>query len=54
MWPPAHIKDVQKFMGCLTVLNHFISILAEHALPYFKLLQESRSFVWTHEADEVF
>jgi hypothetical protein len=27
MRPPAHIKDVQKLMGCLVVLSRFISIL---------------------------
>jgi hypothetical protein len=38
MRPPAHIKDVQKPMGCLVVLSWFISRLAERALPLFKLL----------------
>jgi predicted metalloenzyme YecM len=38
MWPPAHIKDVQKLTGCLAALNWFISRLAEWALPFFKLL----------------
>jgi hypothetical protein len=43
----ARIKDVQKFMGCLAVLNRFISILVEWALPFFKLMQKFRPFVWT-------
>jgi hypothetical protein len=45
MWPPAHIKDAQKLMGCLTALNRFIFGLAERALPFFKLLRRSGPFV---------
>jgi hypothetical protein len=51
---PAHIKDVQKLMGCLAALSQFISRLAECALTFFKLLWKSRPFVWTLEADEAF
>jgi hypothetical protein len=46
MWPPACIKDVHKFMGCLAALSPFISRLVEWALPFFK----SRPFIWTGEA----
>jgi hypothetical protein len=52
MRPPACIEDVQKLTGCLAVLSRFISRLPEHALLSFKLLQKSRPFVWTEEADE--
>jgi hypothetical protein len=38
MRPLAHIKDVQKFMGCLSVLSRFISRLDKRALPFFKML----------------
>jgi hypothetical protein len=38
MRPSAHIKDVQKLMGCFAALSRFISRLAEQALPFFKLL----------------
>jgi hypothetical protein len=54
MRSPARIKDVQKLTGCLVVLSRFISRLAEWALPFFKLLQKFRPFVWTVEAEEVF
>jgi hypothetical protein len=54
MWLPAHIKVVQKLMGCLVALNQFISRLAEQALPFFNLLWKFRPFVWTQEADEAF
>jgi hypothetical protein len=45
MWPPAHIKDVQKLMRCLAGLSRFISRLAEQALQFFKLLRKSRPFI---------
>jgi hypothetical protein len=38
MRPPAHIKDVQKLIGCLAALSRFISRLVVQALPFFKLL----------------
>jgi hypothetical protein len=34
----AHIKDVQKLMGCLAAFSRFISRLAGQALPFFNLL----------------
>jgi dsDNA-binding SOS-regulon protein len=54
MRPPACIKDVQKLTGCLAVLSWSISRLAERALPFFKLLRNSRPFVWTDGAEEAF
>jgi hypothetical protein len=54
MRPPARIKDVQKLMGSLAALSHFISRLAERALPFFKLLRKSGPFSWTKEAEQVF
>jgi hypothetical protein len=45
MRPPACIKDVQKLMGCMTMINRFISRPAERSLPFFKLLQKSEPFV---------
>jgi hypothetical protein len=54
MRSPACIKDVQKPTRCLAVLSRFISRLAEWALPFFKLLQKFRTFIWTEEANEAF
>jgi hypothetical protein len=54
MWPPARIKNMQKLMGCLAALSRFISGLAEGALPFFKLLQKPRPFIWTEEVEETF
>jgi hypothetical protein len=54
MRPPARIKDVQRLTGCLATLSWFISILAERAFPFFKLLHKSGPFVWIDEVEEEF
>jgi hypothetical protein len=54
MMPPAHIKDVQKLTGSLAALSHFISRLAERALPFFKLLRKSGPFSWTEDVQQAF
>jgi hypothetical protein len=52
MKAPTCIKDVQKLIGCMAVLNRFISKLGEWGLPFFKLLKHQEKFVWTPEADQ--
>jgi dsDNA-binding SOS-regulon protein len=52
MWLRARVKDMQKLTGCLAMLSRFISRLAEWTLPFFKLLQKSRPFVWIEDAEE--
>jgi hypothetical protein len=41
-------------VGSLAALSHFISRLAERALPFFKLLRKSGPFTWTKEAEQAF
>jgi hypothetical protein len=54
MRPPAHIKDVQKLVGCLAALSQIISRLAKWALPFFKLLRKSGPFLCTKDVEEAF
>ena len=54
MRPPGRIKDIQKLIGSLAALSHFILRLAERALPFFKLLRWSGPFSWTEEAEQAF
>jgi hypothetical protein len=54
MRPLARIKDVQKLARCSTVLSRFISMLAERALSFFKLLWKYGPFIWTKDAEEAF
>ena len=51
MEPPAGLRDVQKFTGCLASLSRFLSRLGKKALS---LLKKSDKFVWNAEADQAF
>ena len=46
------MKGVQKVIGCLAALSHFISRLGEKALPLYRLLKKAKRFAWTVEAKE--
>jgi hypothetical protein len=52
MGPIRDLKGVQKVMGCLAALSHFISWLDEKGLPLYRLLKKHESFSWTVEAHE--
>ena len=39
MGPIHNLKGVQRVMGCLAYLSHFISHLGEKGLPLYKLLR---------------
>jgi len=49
-----NLKGVQRVMGCLASLSHFISHLGEKGLPLYRLLRKSERFSWTPEAKEAF
>src|SRR5438128_6401739 len=51
---PTKLKDVQKIMGCMAALSHFISHLRERAMPFYKLLKKQDKFQWTPEAQQAF
>ena len=48
--PPAGLRDVQRFTGCLASLSRFLSRLWVKAQPLYQLLKKSEKFVWTAEA----
>jgi hypothetical protein len=52
MGPIRDLKSVQRVMGCLAALSHFISCLGEKVLPLYHLLKKSEHFLWTPEAEE--
>ena len=52
MGPIQDLKGVQRVMGCLAALSHFISCLGEKGLPLYYLLRKSERFSWTPEAEE--
>ena len=51
---PTCVKDIQKLIGCMAALSHFILCLSERGLPFFKLLKASKRFSWSEEADTAF
>ena len=51
---PTCVKDIQKLIGCMAALSHFISCLGEKRLPFFKLLKASEHFSWSEEEDSAF
>jgi hypothetical protein len=52
MGPIRDLKGVQKVLGCLAALRHFISRLGEKGLPLYWLLKKHEWFSWTVEAQE--
>jgi hypothetical protein len=52
MGPIKDLKGVQRVMGCLAALSHFISRLGERGLPRYRLLRKTECFTWTLEAKE--
>jgi len=52
MEPIRDLKGVQRVMGCLAALSHFISRLGEKGLPLYRLLRKTERFSWTPEAQE--
>jgi ribonuclease HI len=52
MGPIRDLKGVQKVLGCLAALSHFISWLGEKGLPLYRLLKKHERFSWTVEAQE--
>jgi hypothetical protein len=54
MNPPANLKEVQKFTGCLASLSRCISRLGEKALSLYQLMKKSYTFFWMTQADAAF
>jgi hypothetical protein len=53
MGPIKNLKGVQRVMGCLAALSHFIARLGERNFPLYKLMKKSDHFKWTLKAQEV-
>jgi hypothetical protein len=52
MGPIKNLKGVQRVMGCLTALSHFIRRLGERSLPLYKPMKKSDHFTWTLDVQE--
>jgi hypothetical protein len=47
MQDPISVKDVQKLIGRVDVLNRFIPRAAERSLPFFQVLRSTKNFQWS-------
>jgi hypothetical protein len=54
MQPPQSWKDAQKLTVWIASFNRFISILAEHNLPFFTVLRGSKQLEWGVEQQKAF
>jgi hypothetical protein len=50
MGPIKDVKGVQRVMGCLVALSHFISRLGAKGMPLYHPLRKTERFAWTPEA----
>ena len=48
------VKEIQKLAGWIVALNRFISRSADKCLPFFKLIKNSRRFVWDDQCEKAF
>ena len=52
MTSPKIVKEVQKLIGRIVVLNRFVSKATDKCQPFFKILKQA--FAWRSECEEVF
>ena len=46
------VKEVQKLIGRIAMLNRFVSKAMDKCLPFFMTLKQA--FVWTDECEKAF
>ena len=54
MRSPTTIKEVQRLIGRLTAISHFLPKLAEQTQPKVQLLKKSAQFMWTDDCEQIF
>jgi len=54
MRSPTTIKEVQRLIGRLTAISHFLPKLAEQTQPIVQLLKKSTRFTWTDYCEQIF
>jgi len=54
MHSPTTIKEVQRLIGRLTAISHFLPKLAEQTQPIVQLLKKSTRFTWTNDCEQIF
>ncbi|KAL0386205.1 UNVERIFIED_CONTAM: hypothetical protein Sradi_3014800 [Sesamum radiatum] len=54
MKEPRSIREVQQLAGRLAALNRFISRAVDRGFPFFKILRNTKIFLWTNECSWAF
>jgi len=54
MRSPNSVKEVQRLIGRLTAISHFLPKLAEQTQPIIQLLKKSANFTWNDDYEQVF
>jgi len=51
---PTSVKEVQRLIGRLTAISHFLPKLAEQTQPIIQLLKKSAKFTWNDNCEQIF
>ena len=51
---PRLVKDIQRLIGRMAMLNRFISRLADKCFPFLKLLGNSTRLIWDDQCEKAF
>jgi len=54
MRSPTNIKEVQRLIGRLTAISHFLPKLVEQTQPIIQLFKKSAKFTWTDDCEQIF
>ncbi|KAG7585621.1 Retrotransposon gag domain [Arabidopsis thaliana x Arabidopsis arenosa] len=51
---PRNIKEVQRLIGRIAALNHFISKSTDKCLPFYQILKGNKKFRWDDQCEAAF
>ena len=51
---PHNKKEVQRLIGKMVVITHFISWYTDRLKPFFNMIKKAKTFEWTTECEEAF
>lgn len=54
MYLPPFITNIQRLTDRLVSLDHFLSKLVDHVLPFFKVIKRREGLKWTDECHASF
>ncbi|XP_057418383.1 uncharacterized protein LOC130712571 [Lotus japonicus] len=54
MKSPSNVKEVQRLIGRIAALSHFLPHSGDKSAPFFKCLKKNAAFEWNSECEEAF